>query len=497
MQGNVNGTSYANGDIFTASETSNGVIDWNLTQKASESRELSAILVDVTGGVTGTAGTYYIILTNIPVAGTVNVVYSDTVSEVSFVEIPGTKFIAFVTQPTGSVSITYQYTGNQPVPGQTYYFTANYERPHSLYNSPQLILSLQDGRTLLAPAANNNMLYMMNELVFANGAKGAYYTQPYNNDGSGILSTTDVEAALEAHAGLTNATDLCLLSLFNSLSDALESNQHANDPFQGVPGGQMLWVGAPIGTPIGDVNTPESLVYLAMNTLQVGPQSNAQGTIVLLAPTTCSVNLLLPNGVTQTVTLDGSFVAGATSALVNSFADASTTILRKNLSGFITMQTYTAPENNLLGQASITYLSDQGNSVFRFEEDITVSTLAEEFQLISATTQKQFVTRVVKANMDSALISVVTPNAQAAVSLIRSTLSGILLGLLGKGSIADYQTPSGTVRQFDSDTDIVIIRDSSDITAFNFYYAYWIKAPIKRLFGLFAVDTNDFGVGTS
>jgi hypothetical protein len=425
----------------------------------------------------------------------VSIVYTDTVSEISFLEIPGTKFIAFVTAPSGSISITYQYYNNQPVPGQTYYFTANYLRPLSLYNTPQLILSLQDGRTLLAPAATNNSLYIMNELVFANAAQGAYYTQPYNNDGSGILSTTDVEAALAAHAGLSNATDLCLLSLFESLSDSLETNQVANDPFQKRE--QMLWVGTPIGTPIGDIDTPESLVYLALETLQVGPQSDSQGTIVLVAPTTCSVNLLLPNGITQTVTLDGSFVAGATSALVNSFADPSTTILRKNLAGFQTIQTYTAPENNILGQASITYMEDLGNSVFRFLEDITVSTLAEEFQLISATTQKQFVLRVVRAQMDSALISVVTPSAQAAVALIRTTLSGILLGLLGQGSIADYQTSTGTVRQFNSDTDIVILRDSADPTQFFFYYAFWIKVPIKRLFGLFAVDTNNFGASST
>jgi len=198
----------------------------------------------------------------------------------------------------------------------------------------------------------------------------------------------------------------------------------------------------------------------------------------------------------QVITLDGSFVAGAASALVNSFANPSVTILRQNLTGFDTLQVYTDPENLILGGNSITWMSNLGNSVFRFEEDITVHTTSEEFQLISATIQKHFVTKVVRRNLDDALISAIVPSAEAGIALIRANLAEILLGLLGQGKIASYQDNAGNVRQFDVDSDIVVLKDSSSLTKYDVYYSFYIFAPIKRIFGLFAVNTNDFGLGS-
>jgi len=211
----------------------------------------------------------------------------------------------------------------------------------------------------------------------------------------------------------------------------------------------------------------------------------------LVGPTRATKDIVLDSGITTTVTLDGSFVAGATSALINSFTDPAKSILRSNLAGFKTMQQYTEPENIQLGQASITWMSQQGTGVFRFEEDITVHQSAgEEFQLISATTQKQNVTKIVRREMEASLIGVVTPSTQASIALIRATLSRILLGLLGRGLMADYQDDNGNVRDFDSGKDIIVVRDTASLSKFDFFYAYFIKTPIKRLFGLYSVNTN-------
>lgn len=488
IQGNINGASVANGDVFESSIVSNEVVDWSLTDEVEETRETTAILTDVTGEVTGTAGTPYVVLSNVYKSGTVSVADEDD-NPISYVEIAGTRFLALITTPSSAITISYEYRGEEPAPGQLYFMTLTTLRPQEFFNSPQLILERAEGRNFLAPSTADNHLYIMNELAFANGAPGIYVTQPKDADGDGILVETDVREALIAHEGISRATDLCLLSFFDNLSDALAVNETANDPFEKRE--QMLWVGAPIGTPIGDIDTPGSLVFLARNTLQVSPQSAAQGTRVLLAPTECQVTVEAENGQAIQVTLDGSFVAGATSALVNSFADPSETILRQNLAGFDSIQTYSEPEDLILGQASITYMSDQGNSVFRFEEDITVHTIAEEFQLINATTQKQFVTRVVRREMDQALISLVPPSTEAGIAAIRATLGGILLGLLGRGLIAQYQNDNGTSREFDPDTDIVVYRDTESLTLYFFAYTYFIKAQIKRIFGLFTVNTND------
>jgi hypothetical protein len=491
MRGNINGTSFVTGDEFTAATTSENVIDWSLTRKVEETRETSALLTDVTGAVTGTAGTTYVILDMPYQSGTVTVVDADTSAPISYIEIPNSRFIAFVTTPTNTFIINYEYRGDEPSPGQLYYLTANYLRPTELYNNPTLVLDRNEGRLFLGPAEIENHLYIMNELVFDNGAPGAYYTQPFDADGDGMLTSTDVQEALFAHEKVRRITDLCVLSQFESLGDAMAINEKANDPFEARE--QMLWVGTPIGTPIGDVDTPESLVFLSRNTLQVATQSVAQGTRVLVSPTRATKTIKLENGLDQTVTLDGSFVAGATSALVNSFTDPATTILRKNLTGFDFVQTYSDPENLILGNASITWMSDQGNSVYRFEEDVTVHTLSEEFQLISGTTQKQYVTRVIRRELNNNIISIVVPSAQSGISLIRAQLSELLLGLLGRSLIADYQDADGNRREFDPQKDVVVLRDSSSLSRYDVYYAFWIKSPIKRIFGLYTVNTNDFG----
>lgn len=492
MQGNINGTSYISNDKFEGAVTSEDTFDWSLTRKTEEIRETTAFLVDTIGTVTGTAGTKYIILDNVYTAGSVEVTKVSDSSAVSYAEITNTRFVAFISDPAEAVRIKYEYRGEEPSPGQLYYLTATYLRPTSLYNNPTQILDIDDGRRFLAPAASDNHLYIMNDIAFEQGIQGAYYTQAFDADGDGIITRTDIQAALEAHNGLSRATDLCLLASSEALPDALQSNELGNDPFEKRE--QMFWYGAPIGTPIGNIDTPNTLVYLAKRTLQTSPTSAALGTRVLVAPTRCTRTIVLPNKLSQVVDLDGSFVAGATSALVNSFADPATTILRRSMKSFDSIQTYSEPENLVLGAASIVYMSDQGSSVYRYEEDITVHDLDEIFQLISATVQKHFVVRVVRNNLDAGLIGVVTPSAQAAIALIASTLGTILIGLRSRGLIADYQDTDGNVRDFDPNADVVVTRDTTSLTSFNFLFAFWIRTPIKRLFGLYAVNTNDFGV---
>lgn len=490
IRGNINDASYATGDHFDCSVTSQEVMDWSLTSLAEEIRETTSYLTDITGSATGVVGAKYVTVSNVYTSGTITVVDSNTGAAVPFFEVAGTRYVAFSIAPTSTVRISYEYRGAEPNPGQLYYLSAQYKRPDTSYNKPTLILDKNEGRKFLAPAAVDNHLYIMNELAFANNPVGIYVTQPKDAAGNGYITDVDVQEALAAHETVSGITDLCLLSFFDSLSDSLAVNEKANDPFEKRE--QMLWVGAPIGTVVGDIDTEGSLVFLARRSLQTSPQSPAMGTRVLVAPTTCTMDLQLENGTVVEVTLDGSFVAGATSAFVNSFADPASTIIRKNLSGFKTIQVYSEPENNILGQASITYLSDQGSGVYRFEEDITVHDVDEEFQLINATTQKQFVTKVVRRQMDEALIGVVPPSATAAVSVIRSTLANILITLLGRGLIAQYRTASNTDRDFDAENDIDILLDETSNSTFYFGYSFYIKSVIKRLYGLYQVNQSNF-----
>lgn len=490
IRGNINESSYAQGDKFTSSVTSTEVLDWSLTSLAEEIRESTSFLTDVTGSSTGVIGAKYVTVSNAYTAGTVVVVNANTGAAISFFEVPGTRYVAFTVAPSAAVRISYEYRGAEPTPGQLYYLSAQYKRPETSYNKAILLLDKNESRKFLAPAAVDNHLYIMSELAFANNAPGIFITQPQDKDGDGFITEVDVKTAIEAHEAVSRITDLCVLSFFGNLSDALAANERACDPFEKRE--QMLWVGAPIGTAIGDIDTEDSLVFLSRRTMQTSPQSPAMGTRVLVAPTEATMNLQLENGTVVEVSLDGSFVAGATSALVNSFADPADTILRKTLTGFKFIQTYSEPEDDILGQASITYMSDRGASVYRFEEDITIHDIDEEFQLINITTQKQFVTKVVRRQMDEALIGVVPPSATAAVSVIRSTLANILITLLGRNLIAQYRSEDGSDRDLDAENDIDILLDETSDSTFYFGYTYFVKSVVKKLFGLYQVNQNNF-----
>jgi hypothetical protein len=231
--------------------------------------------------------------------------------------------------------------------------------------------------------------------------------------------------------------------------------------------------------------------------LQVFGNSPAHGTRRIVAPTQATYGITLPDGTAATVTLDGSFVAGALAALNASFGDPGTDLLKKTLSGFATMQTYgdvNTANNKILGGAGIIYFTNQGGGVFRIEEDITVDTFAPDFKLINNMNQKEYVTARVRTDLDVAVTGIVVPSAQAGVTLIKGFLIKELESLAGT-IVARYQDSNQNERPIDPDKDVKVFIDTNDPTLYHFLYSFWTRSPIKRTFGLYACNTNDFGSG--
>ncbi len=491
----VSGNRHVGGDKFTFSALDENKINWSLEQEREQEFEVSDIILDTNGAVTGTAGTSYVIIDEVPVESTVAVTITSSNAAVASVEITASPFIALPVPPAAPFTIDYRTRGDEADPGQLYYFTGNFLRGDELYNNPILVLDRDDGRKLLGPSTVDNHLHIVNELAFDNNVFGAYYVQVADADEDGVFQQTDFKTALIATEEVDGITDRIVLARQDAWGDQLAVNERANDPFEKRE--SLDWFGAPIGTPIGDRQTPDTLRFISDRTLRVFGQSPAHGTRILVGPTTATVNVVLQSGDTVAVTVDGSFVAAALASFTASFSDPASTVLKKNLSGFQSVQTYTEKENVLLGDGAIGYFTDLGNGVIRIEEDNTVDTFSIDFYLISAMTQKQFVTKVVRREMENAVISLVVPSAEAGVGIIKATLSGILLGLLGRGIIGQYEDDSGNVRKYDPSADIVVFRDSADPTLYHMFYAYFLRLPIKRIFGLFSVNSNDFGVGGS
>lgn len=492
---------------FTFSATIDGTINWSLVSKTTETIAADSIATDVVGVITGTSATPYIILANIP-DSVLSVTNAETSAPLSYTLITATdgsntQWISLVSRPVdgngdpAGVAVEYIYRGAEPTAGQVYYITSKHIRPDELYNEPILITSLDAGRRLLAPAEIGNHLSIMNEIAMGDvGAPGIYIVQVKDADGDGVYSDLDYKDAITASEAPRAISDLIVLSRFSVLSAQLDSLNRMSDPFKRRF--RLGWIGAPAGTSIGTEDEPGTLVHLARQTLAVYGNNPAHGTRILVGSTSATRDVRLENNVVTEVTLDGSFVAGALAALTASFQDPADTLLRKQLPGFKTIQTYgdiESPSNLQLGANNIIFLTDLGASVFRIEEDVTVDTFASDYNLINNMTQKMYVNKVIRDQVDQKLIGLVVPSAEAGVGLIRGFVIQNLIGLLGRGLIGAYQNDDGSERSIDGTKDVVVFRDATDPTLYHLLYAWFTRNEIKRIFGLFSVNSSDFGSG--
>lgn len=482
---------FADGDAFEFSIAVREEIDWSLDIKVEDVKEVTDYQTDVNGNITGTAGQKYVTLTNVPSDPTsIRVQNINNGNDISFNFITNSPFIFFNTDPGVPLRISYQTRGQEPDPGQVYYVTAAFLRPDSAYNVPFLALRLEDGQNFAAPSTTQNDLYIGNQIAWDNNAQAVYLIQPKNVDGSGTYTTTDFQAAIRSVRDYDRITDLCLLNYINALPEVLNENVLANDPFEKRP--NLVWVGVPIGTQIGDDNTDGSMVFMSKRTLQVRGDSAARGTRIMVGNNRCTKDVVLDDGTTATVTLDGSFLALAMAARVASFADPATDVLRTQVNGFASIDIYTDPENKLLGGAAINYIKGSAGAYF-WAEDITVDT-GKNFDRIQLMTQRQFVVKVVVREMD-VLIGITPSSSEAGRQLVRGLLASILRGLLARGLIGQYQDEEGNERSFDPDEDIVVFADRNDPSLYYFNFAWFSRNVIKRLFGLYALNSNDFSVG--
>lgn len=488
---------YAIGDTWTWDTVNDDVLDWSLTTIQTETIDTTQVYTDTLGVITGTVGLKYVVLSDIPV----DIKYiKDTVTGalISSFSLPSATqpYVAFVTAPTNPIEIHYETIGQEPSPAALYYITANTIRPAELFNTPIRRLSYEDAARLLGPSSTTNDLLIMAQIALDdNNAPGAYFCQAADSDGDGVITNVDVNTAIEATENERALTDVVVLGTFGSLSAALANNEKMNDPFQ--RGERALWVGCPIGTAIGDQNTAGTLTFLATRTLQVFGENPAHGKRVLIGNTKATKTIVLTDGTQIVRTLDGSFVAGAFAARNASFSDPGETLLRKDLFGFDSVNVYSEPDQLLLIGAGIVYVSNVGDStapVYRIEESTTVDKSSDDNNEISvAINQKEYTTRVIREQMDNALVSIVPPSEQAGVAIIQTFLVDILTNLVAQGIIGPYTDDSGNARPIDPDEDVRVFRAADSRTAYNFQYWWNARYPIKRLFGLYSVDRRFFG----
>ena len=481
------GSRVAVGDKYTMQAMSLGRIDFSLQQEVTQVfSNPTDILMDTTGAVTGTIGADYILVSNTP-AQIISLARADG-TQIPYAQVPNTPFIRLLSDymlSEGDLTLIYRWNGAEPDPGQTYYLTAYFLRPNEMYNTPFLFLTPADAEAFLSPSTVRNDLFIGASIAWDYGIKGLICIQVQDADSDSVYTRDDYRTAVNHFLDDKRATDLCVLNYFGALGDSLNIINRANDPFETHE--SLLYVGCPIGTPVGSELQQGSMVFYSTKTLAVYGNSPAHGTRIMVGATRATRTIKLDDNSTASVTLDGSFVAAAIAALVASNTDPRQTILLNNLTSFDTMDTYTDAENLQLGGNNIIFFYDQGNGVYQIREDITTDPYSSDTLNINQMTQKQYVTRDIRKYMNTAVIGAVFPSASAGVFAIQAALATRLRVLLSSNVIGYYQDASGKVRDI-SVADTLVFRDPADPTAYNIGYNYFLATTAKRIFGLFTVN---------
>jgi hypothetical protein len=496
----ADGVTLTQGAKYSLELTNTNTIDWNLTLKVSQYFRTDSVYRDVNGSKTGIVGAYYVILNGTPIE-------EPTSEGVELSWIDGTPYVV-VSYPSDSAnagkkpqnfSISYEYAGNEPNPGDTYYLTTKHVRPDSMYNKVIFISSRAEGQVLLAPSTSKNDLYIANEIAWDEiGARTGYqiaYIQIKDSDDDGVLSSADVQAAIDALATSKKTTDFCLLGNFEYLKKLLAANEFGNNPFECHE--NEVWVGAPVGTEVGDINTEDSLVYIAQNTMKVyGNENPAHGTRVLVAPTEATKKITLEGNVEQSIKLDGSFVSWGL-ACHRSRMKPADSIMREVLIAFDSMQTFDDVDDIKLGQNQIVYFSKVSDGMYRVEEDFTTDKYGFEFSLEQITSQRFQVVRDLRDYMNESLIGYTPDTPAVGIETITSYLVTGLNQKIREGVISHYLDENGNKRPLDPSTDIFVTNIKENPTQYQFGYGFYTKKVMKVLFGSYVVDKNfvDTGLG--
>lgn len=476
------------GDIWLTEARSFGFLDFSLQQEQTETfTNPGQIQTDVTGAITGTVGSKYITLENLPVEILAVRKVSDS-SAVGYTLIPSTQVLRLPTgfdTSYGDLEVIYRWYGSEPEPGQTYYLSGYFLRPLEMYETPFLFFTLGDAQKFLGPNSTRNDAYMGAEISFDYAIQGLYVIQVRNAADDGVYSRGDYKRAINAFLDQPLATDLTVLNSWQNIGDQLNVVDKANDPFERHE--CLTYFGAPIGTPIGSEREPGSLVFYSRRTFAVHGDSFSHGTRILIGSTKAKRTFTMPGGNAVQVTLDGSFLACALAAKVASFNDPKATVLLEQIIGFDEIETYRTEQNAILGGNNIIFMNDVGEGIGQLMEDVTTDDFAPDTLNLNQMTQKQYVTRDIRRTLTTAIIKQVFPSAAAGVALIEDILQTRLSTLVSRSIMGQYQDDTGNVRGITS-KDIYVVRDKADPTLFRIGYNYFLATVAKRIFGLFTVS---------
>ena len=417
----------------------------------------------------------------------------------SFVELAATPTLSAVTAlfglSAGQLPYSLAGTGSRPTAGSVYFASYEFTRLTSDYNALKRYFTPDQVYADVGFPTATNQLAIAAGIAFENNAPSVMVVQVNDANFPGSPTQSELLTALNATNESSTATDICMLSTaLASQVDLLNNVVNQNSSTQ--KNYRRGWFGMARNTLIGDKDTPDTFIYRAARTLQVPGDSPGRGRMVLVAPSNVSRTIVKEDGSEANVDLNGCFLAVAIAAKMSSFGNPSDTLLKKTVSGFNidTFQTYLKQERGMLADAGVTVVTNDAGKLVLMDPGSTEASGGRlpSFQELSASTQKDTITRGVDSALDTNLVGVVPDDLAQFILTIKGFIGSTIRGYIANGSCAPYKTENGTTRDIDFAKDIQVFQDASDPVNYNFKYFFNLRYPAKRFFGQYSVDRSFF-----
>lgn len=419
-----------------------------------------------------------------------------------------TTLTGLTTTQLGSNGKSYTGVGKRPTIGSVYYVSYDYTRPDSDYNVPVRHFSkdsaISQVGAVSAATAGYNPLAVASEIAFRNGAPFIYTIQVDDSSAEGNPTRQEVLDALDAAKTIAGATEICVLgepgTRLDVMTDIIDHLEDQNGPFEKHY--RRAFLGAASGTEIGDNGDEGSMVDLCVSTLQVVASSPARGRMFFIAPPQLdgvTRDLLLEDGSSVRVSLDGTYLAVAVAARRTSLPGPAETLTRRRIVGFntddITAPWSTAERRLLAGNGALVITYDAG----QFKMLDAMSTEGgggglDSFKVDSSSYQKDVVVTKVDQALDANIVGIVPFDLSNFVLDIKLIIQGVVAGEISARSIGPFRDDDGATRAIDLRRDIRVVQSTTSLTQFNFQYWFNLRYPALRLLGEYSVDNPWFAL---
>lgn len=255
---------------------------------------------------------------------------------------------------------------NRPADGATYYVT--YEAILFNHFVPQLYFSLND---LIAANGLGSDVTIAGTLMLGGTGVGQGCSQVM------VVTIPDgTEASyIQALTAIENSDVQYVVPLSGDLAVQLDTANHCVERSSTLGAHPRIGLmGSPRNTPIGDPNTPGTLVFSARRLVIIDGDGVPQGRRVeYISNSSIQMNVTQADGQPVSVTLDGWFLAAAVAGVICALPDAATSATFQQIQGLLSLnQDFSDPQRDFLQQNGLlTCFTDTG-AIIKVYQDRTL-----------------------------------------------------------------------------------------------------------------------------